>query len=44
MRIIVALLLAATVTAAERTEAPDSWHVEGEPQVLKALQAIVVVR
>jgi uncharacterized protein len=30
-RIIVALLLAATVTVAERTEAPDSWHVEGEP-------------
>ena len=33
-RIIVALLLAATVTAAERTEAPDSWHVEGDPQAV----------
>jgi uncharacterized protein len=33
-RIIVALLLAATVTATERTEAPDSWHVEGEPQAV----------
>jgi dipeptidyl aminopeptidase/acylaminoacyl peptidase len=32
-RIIVALLLAATVTATERTEAPD-WHVEGEPQAV----------
>ena len=33
-RIIVALLLAATVTAAERTEAPKSWHVEGDPQAV----------
>jgi uncharacterized protein len=33
-RIIIALLVAATVTAAERTEAPDSWHVEGEPQTV----------
>jgi dipeptidyl aminopeptidase/acylaminoacyl peptidase len=32
-RIIVALLLAATVTATERTEAPD-WHVGGEPQAV----------
>src|SRR4029453_11964423 len=33
-RIIVALLLAATVTVAERTKATDSWHVEGGPRAV----------